>query len=109
MNSTIGVITMLANRTDTKGPWIKFKKPNLNNLKILDINNLTQLQIDEFLKLYKEVENKKWLTYNKAEVDATRIYVDTKIGEVLNVPSIGILRTMLANGTYYFSLNHLTL
>jgi hypothetical protein len=58
LNSTLGLLVLLANREETRGVWIDFKRPVLVGLPILAVRNLEadKLKVlsDTYDKLCKE-------------------------------------------------------
>jgi hypothetical protein len=40
LNSTLGVLLLIANRVETMGAWTKFKKPTLSAMPVLDVRQL---------------------------------------------------------------------
>jgi len=49
LNTTFGILGLLAYRQDTRGAWVKFKKETLNLLPVLDLTKLTKSQVDKLL------------------------------------------------------------
>jgi len=47
LNSTLGILGLLAYRQDTRGAWVKFKKEALNLLPVLDLSRITKNQVDK--------------------------------------------------------------
>ena len=45
MNSSLGILTLLTNRTSTEGSWVALRKGDLENLPVLDVQALTGDQI----------------------------------------------------------------
>ena len=52
LNSTLGLLLLLAHREETEGAWIDFKKPILAKLPVLDIGPLSNDQLDELSDTY---------------------------------------------------------
>ena len=44
-NSTVASLMLLANRQETRGAWIQFKKPVLADLPVLDLSSLSAEQL----------------------------------------------------------------
>ncbi len=97
LNSTLGVIQLLRARTETRGPWIGFKKPNLDSLRILDPTALSENQIREFVQLFESIKSEQFLPLPKISIDKTRQFLDTEISRILNVADYGALRDLLGN------------
>ena len=45
LNSTLGILTMVAHRVPTEGAWVQFKKPTIENLPILNVLALSATQL----------------------------------------------------------------
>ncbi len=97
LNSTLGVIQLLQVRTETRGPWIGFKKPNLNSLRILDPTALSENQIREFVQLFESIKSEQFLPLPEIVKDKTRQFLDTAISRILNVADYSVLRDLLVN------------
>src|SRR6185312_14389508 len=52
LNSTLGILTFVAHRSPTEGPWVKFKKPSLSAVPVLDISQLTRMQLQHLGAAY---------------------------------------------------------
>jgi hypothetical protein len=97
LNSTLGAIQLLRTRTETRGPWIGFKKPNLDSLSILDPTALSGNQIQEFVRLFETVSLKPLLSLSEMPKDKTRHFIDSEISRILKLPDCGVLRELLAS------------
>ncbi len=59
LNTTLGIIGLLAYRQDTRGAWIKFKKNILEYIPILDVSKIEREQIDLLLSIYNSISTKE--------------------------------------------------
>lgn len=96
LNSTLGMLLMLYNRTETRGAWIGFKKPNLQNMTVLDPFSLTPEQISDFIKLYDGTNETPLLSWKEASDDDVRQLIDNEIARILQIPNYGILRSLIS-------------
>ena len=96
LNSTPGILLLLTVRAETRGAWIKLKKPNLESLPVINPKSLSQEQRDALLSLYDEVSSMKFLSLENLSRDETRQYIDDKITRILGLPNYSVLRTLLA-------------
>jgi len=96
LNSTLGILLLLTVRTETEGAWVKFKKPNLESLPVLDPRSLKRDQINEFISLYDSISTDILLTLKEVLDDETRQFIDNEISRILNLPDYGVLRELLA-------------
>jgi len=55
LNTTLGILGLLAYRQDTRGAWVKFKKETLNLLPVLDLSKLTKNQVDKLLVAFDKL------------------------------------------------------
>lgn len=55
LNSTLGLLSLLAATEVTEGPWVALKKETLTNLRLFDVRGLTQKQKATLLSLYDNV------------------------------------------------------
>jgi len=96
LNSTLGLINLIATRDETRGAWVDFKKPSLRALPILDVRKLSEVQIATLVDTYDEICDEEILPLPSMATDKTREKIDSAISEVLGLPDLSILRKMLA-------------
>ncbi len=96
LNSTLGLLILLANREETEGAWIDFKKPILGNMSVLAVNALEQSQIDQLASAYDNLSEKELLPFPAMATDPVRREIDEAICKALSLPDISILRELLA-------------
>lgn len=96
LNSTLGLITLLANREETEGAWIDFKKPVLASLPTLNVEILSANQIERLALLYDKVCTQSLLPLPRMSEDPVRAKVDQAIAKTLKLPDFSILRELLA-------------
>lgn len=96
LNSTLGIIQLLSVRTETEGPWIEFKKPNLESLYILDPRKLNSDQIGRLIQLYETVSNRDLHNIGDLRNDETRALIDETLASILNLPNYRRIRELLA-------------
>ena len=63
LNSTPGLLVLLAHREETRGAWIKFKKPVLLDMPVLDVNSLTPAQTERLVKVYDSLSTQGLLPF----------------------------------------------
>ncbi len=96
LNSTLGIINMLSYRVPTEGPWVKFKKPMLEQINVLDSHRLTTGQIERLVNTYDLVASNELLPLSHMMEDASRQIIDDVIAEILELPRLDSLRQSLA-------------
>jgi hypothetical protein len=98
LNSTLGLIMLMAVRVDSEGPWIKMKKPIVNNLPVLDPTRLTPPQRARIAQLYDQVKNADLGRVPEIAGDATRAQIDAGLMEVLGFDAnLMVLRELVAH------------
>ena len=55
LNSSLGLLTILAQRTSTEGGWVAMKKADLEELPVLDVHQLSQVQIKAMADLFDKM------------------------------------------------------
>jgi hypothetical protein len=96
LNSTLGMLVLLATRDETRGAWVDFKKPSLGGMPVLDVRALTQEQLQMLAAAYDRVCCSEIQPLPHMANDEVRAEIDAAIAQALNLPDFSILRTMLA-------------
>jgi hypothetical protein len=97
LNSTLGLLTTLAHRIPTRGAWVQFKKPTIENLPILDVTALSRAQLRQIAMAYDSVASQELNTIVNMADDPVRIEIDRAFSAVLGLPSLDELRSELAD------------
>ena len=97
MNSSLGLLTLLAQRTSTRGGWVGFKKADLRNLPILDPRRLTQSQIKRLSDLFDDLADTEFERLPGMAECPARMALDAGVSEILGLPDLGRLRVLLAS------------
>jgi len=96
MNSTLGVVALIAARVDTEGAWVKLKKPILHSLIVLDPSGLTGQQRAALERLYDAVADSAFERLPQVAEDRVRARIDSGIMNALGVDTdLGVVRAML--------------
>jgi len=95
-NSTLGILTMLMQRQETEGAWVKFPKTWYEQLKVIDLNSLTKSQTDALDDLWVQIQNRDLLPLPQMSKDQTRKLIDDVFSQVLGIPALDQLRTLLS-------------
>ena len=96
LNSTLGLIILLAHREETRGAWVGFKKPTLSELPVLDTSALSADQIKALADAYDRLAMKDLGPFPEIDSDPLRSEIDGAISAALGLPNIGALRRLLA-------------
>jgi len=97
LNSTLGMILLFGHRAETEGPWVKFKKPILNGMSVLDISHLTGEQLSKLAALFDELSSSNLKQMRFISNDPVRIAIDDAFSRTLNIPDVSPLRELLSN------------
>lgn len=96
MNSTLGMLLLLACREETRGAWVDFKKPVLAKLPVLDFRLLKSSQLRELASAYDALSRETLQPFPMMDEDPVRAKIDEAICQVLDLPDLSVLRTLLA-------------
>ncbi|MYD74098.1 MAG: hypothetical protein F4Y11_07675 [Chloroflexi bacterium] len=97
LNSSTGILTLLARRTTTEGGWVSLKKADLKRLPVLDVRQLTDDHLAALSDLFDELADASFERL-PAMVDCpTRVRLDDGLAEILDVPDLLPLRRLLAS------------
>lgn len=96
LNSTLGIMTMVAHRVPTEGAWVQFKKPTIEELPILDVLALSDSQLKRLAGAYDTLADKELNTIQNMADDPTRRGADDAFAKILGLPSLDKLRSELA-------------
>ena len=97
LNSSIGLLALLATRNTTEGPWVKLKKADLAEMPILDVRQLTQDQLNALHALFNEMAEDEFLPLPQMADDPARAKLDDGLAEILDLPNLEPLRRLLAS------------
>ena len=97
LNSSLGLLSLLATRNTTRGPWVKLKKADLAEMPILDVRQLSQDQLDAFNNLFEQLAEHHFLPLPEMAEDPTRAALDDGLANILNLPNLSPLRRLLAS------------
>ena len=97
LNSSLGLLTILAQRTSTMGGWVAMKKADLANLPILDPRQLTKSQLKAMSDLFDELSDAEFERLPNMVDCPARTALDDGISEILGLPNLRKLRELLAS------------
>ena len=97
LNSTLGVLMLIAARVETEGPWMKMKKPVLERLPVLDPLKLTTPAAVKLAQAYDRLSKEQLKPLPDVESDATRAAIDEAIADALGIRDLAPLRHLLAH------------
>ena len=97
LNSSLGMLTILAQRTSTRGGWVAMKKADLEVLPILDLRRLSPAQLQGLSDLFGEMVEAEFERLPGMAHCPVRRSLDDGISEILGLPALGKLRDLLAS------------
>jgi hypothetical protein len=96
LNSTPGLLLLLGHRQETQGAWVKFKKPVLKQMPVLDVRNIQDSARKKLVQAFDQLAGKDLLPLPEMEKDSTRAAIDEAVADALDLPNFSILRELLA-------------
>lgn len=95
-NSTLGLCSMLMQRQETEGSWVKFPKTWYNDLQVLDLNALNTNQSLILDNLWTQIQNSEFSPFPEMSKDPVRKCIDDCFSKVLGIPPLDELRDILS-------------
>ena len=96
LNSSLGLLAILAQRTSTEGSWVGMKKADLQVLPVLDTRQVSSEQLRGLAVLFDALSDSEFERLPAmAHCDARRA-LDDGISKILNLPDLTTLRTLIA-------------
>ena len=97
LNSTFGIISLIAARVDTEGAWVELKKPILQQLYVLNPMALTKGQRGILIDAYDKLSDRELSQLPRIDNDETRYQIDKAICRSLGIKDdVSVLRRMLS-------------
>lgn len=96
LNSTLGLLVLLAHREETRGAWVQFKKPTLGSLPVLDLGALDARRRRALRVCFEQVADLSLASLPSMDDDPVRSLIDRAISKALGLPDLGVLRALLA-------------
>jgi hypothetical protein len=87
---------MLGVRQETQGAWIKFKKPSLGAMNVLDVRKVTPSQLKSLATSFDRLKESGLEPYPLMSTDSVRAAMDAAISSALGSPDLSGLRNLLA-------------
>ena len=97
MNSSLGLLTILAQRTSTRGGWVAMKKADLEGLPVLDLRRLSPVQLEGFSDLFDQLAGTEFVRLSGMANCPARCSLDDGVSKILRLPNLGNLRDLLAS------------
>ena len=97
LNSTLGILTIIAHRTSTEGSWVAMKKADLEELPVLDTRSLAPAQLKCLSDLFDEMADAEFERLPGMVDCPARQALDTGVSHILGLPDLSKLRDLLAS------------
>ena len=97
LNSSLGLLTILTQRTSTEGGWVAMKKADLEELPVLDTRRLSQTQVQSLSGLFDGLAEAEFERLPGMATCSTRRFLDDGISRILGLPNLTKLRDLLAS------------
>ena len=97
LNSSLGLLTILARRTSTMGGWTAMKKGDLEELPVLDLRGLSEEQIQGLSDVFDRLADAEFERLPGMSDCAARRALDDGLSEILGLPKLDRLRALLAS------------
>ena len=96
LNSSLGILSLLANRTSTRGAWVALKKADLEKLPLLDVRALTVEQFHALSGLFDQIAQMEFERLPEMAECPARRALDDGMSDILRLPDLSRLRELLA-------------
>ena len=96
VNSSLGLLTALAQRTSTRGGWVALKKADLQKLPVLDARRLSPAQCQDLSRLFDQIAEAEFQNLPAMHHCPARRALDEALSQILDLPNLTTLRHLLA-------------
>ena len=98
LNSSLGLLTLLAQRTSTEGSWVALKKAEAEALPVLDVRALGAEQREGLAALFDAMAGEEFERLPAMAHCPARAALDAGVARILGLPDgLGALRRLLAS------------
>jgi hypothetical protein len=95
LNSTLGLLSLLARREETEGAWIAFKKPVLEATPVLDVRALPSKAVGALAADFDRLCKVQLSSISAVASDFGRAAIDASFTRALGLPVLDPIRDML--------------
>ena len=96
-NSSLGLLTVLAQRTSTEGSWVGMKKADLEQLPVLDLHAIDPGQLEALWQLFDDVAEDEFERLPGMADCPARRRLDDGLSTILGLPNLDGLRRLIAS------------
>ena len=97
LNSSVGLLTLLAGRNTTRGAWAQIKKVDLKEMPVLDVRAISQKQLRALADSFDELADEEFESLPAMSHCPARRRLDDGISEILGLPDLSVLRRLIAS------------
>jgi hypothetical protein len=98
LNSSLGVLSLIAARVDTEGAWVELKKPILEELLVIDPRELSADTKKKLVAAYDELAKAEIQALPHIAKDEVRGKIDKAVADALGIhDDLSMLRKLLGN------------
>ena len=97
MNSSLGLLALLAIRNTTEGGWVQLKKAYLQYLPVIDLRLIAPSQLQGLSDLFDEMATAEFESLPAIAHCPARRALDDGVSEILGLPNLATLRDLLAS------------
>ncbi len=97
LNSSLGLLTILAQRTSTEGGWVALKKADLEELPVLNLRAISSSQLQGLSDLFDQLTEAEFERLPGMAHCPARRSLDDGVSKILGLPNLGKLRDLLAS------------
>ena len=97
LNSSLGLLTILAQRTSTEGGRVAMKKADLEVLPVLDVRAIPPSQLQALADLFDTLSEEEFERLPGMAHCPARRSLDDGVSKILGLPDLGKLRDLLAS------------
>lgn len=96
LNSSLGLLSLLMRRQDTRGPFVKFPKAWWESTDVLDLSSLDEDQLNQLDELWDEISDEELQSFPEITEDQTRIRIDDTFEDILDINGLSTVRDYLS-------------
>ena len=97
LNSSAGLLALLATRNTTQGNWVKLKKADLQEMPVLDPRRLPASQLQSLSRLFDKLATAEFERLPAMAHCPARQALDDGLTQILDLPDLNTLRHLLAS------------
>ncbi len=97
LNSSLGLLTILSQRTSTEGGWVAMKKADLELLPVLDVTAVSAEPLQALADLFDSLTDDEFQRLPAMADCSARQRLDDGLSQILGLPNLDPLRRLLAS------------